>query len=186
MEIDRKVRRAAYLLLVRRHTYPGAREWELEKYLGRNYREVLDKLGEYLDKLGFEIKEVKILEEGREIRHFIVVPKKFLVEEIGGKAFRTDEAAVLSIAIALILSSDTGKVSRKEVLELAKTKLPEYRVEKALNKFVRLKYLDEEEEYLKLGLRSFLELDLEELVRHIAMTRETVETSSPSLDREGS
>ena len=184
--MERKIKRAAYLLLVRRHSYPGVREWELEKYLGRNYMEVLEKLGEVLSKIGLEIKVVNIREGDREIKHFIVVPERRVKEEVGGSIFRSDEAAVLAIAVSLIISSESMKVPRGEIIELARTKLPEYRVERALNKFIRLKYLVEDGEFIKLGLRSFLELDLDMLLQQFTSSLKGVETVSHGEDQEES
>ena len=178
MDMERKIKRAAYLLLVRRHGYPGVREWELEKYLGRNYREVLNRLNEILSKIGFEIKEVNINEDDRTVKHFIVVPESSLKQEIGGSIFRADESAILAIAVSLILSSEGYKVPKKEIIELAKTKLPEYRVERALNKFLKLKYLSEDGEYIKLGLRSYIELDLDKLIQQFTSSLKTVDKAS--------
>ncbi len=187
MEGDRKLLRAAYLLLVRRRRYPGVREWELEKYLGRNYREVLDRLGEELSRLGLEIREVVLKEGGREVRHFVVVPARTAVHmELGVPPFRVDEAAVLALAISMILASSGGRVKRSEVVELAKTKLPEYRVERALNKFVRLGYLKEEDDDLLLGLRTYLEMDLDRLAAILAGRAEASRLGGDASAREGS
>ncbi len=150
--------------MVRRRRYPGVREWELEKYLGRNYTEVLEELGKHLSKLGLEIKEVVIREGERDIKHFLVVPSRTAVhEELKQLPFRVDEAAVYAIALSMILSREGLKVPRKEVLELASTKLPEYRVERALNRVVRMGYLKEDGDDLTIGLRTYLEMDIDRL-----------------------
>lgn len=186
MDMERKIKRAAYLLLVRRHSYPGVREWELEKYLGRNYMEVLEKLGEIFSKLGLEIKVVNVREGDRDIKHFIVVPERRVKEEIGGSIFRSDEAAVLAVAVSLIISSENMRVPKREIIELAKTKLPEYNVERALNKLIRLKYLVEDGEFIKLGLRAYLELDIDMLYQQFTSSLKGVETVSHGEDREES
>ncbi|HIQ13879.1 MAG TPA: hypothetical protein EYH44_05810 [Thermoprotei archaeon] len=184
--MERKIKRAAYLLLVRRHSYPGAREWELEKYLGRNYEEVLKRLGEILIKIGLEIKVVNIPEGDRILKHYLVVPERSVKESIGGSIFRSDEAAVLAIAVSTIISSENMRAPKGEIIELAKTKLPQYRVEKALNRFIRLKYLVEDGDYIKLGPRSFLELDIDMLISQFTSSLKGVEAVSHGGDREES
>ncbi len=184
---DRKLLRAAYLLMVRRRRYPGVREWELEKYLGRDYMDVINRLNSELERLGLEVKEVVLKEGDKEVKHFLVVPMRTAVhEELKQLPFRIDEGAVLAIALSLILSRDSLEVDRKEIIDIASTKLPEHRVERSLNRLIRMGYLKEDGDKLRLGLRTYLEMDLDRLSAILTGKTLSVGGASSSSSREGS
>ncbi len=186
MRKDRKIKLAklAHLLLFKRHRYPGVKEWELEKYLGRDYESVINDFNEYLEPLGLYVRKVEIEEESNKSIYYVVQPKYPLsFTEVKTFGWRVDEMAVLTVALAHILAGD-GKASRKEVEETLKEKIPEWRVIRLIDRFIKMKYLEEDGEYLKIGLRTYLELDLKMLTSVLigrAMSQEaetSVEDSS--------
>ncbi|MCX8171948.1 MAG: hypothetical protein N3E47_08365, partial [Candidatus Bathyarchaeota archaeon] len=77
---------------------------------------------------------------------------------------RIDDLAALCASIAYIVSRG-GKAPRKEVEDLLKAKIPDWRVEIDLNKFIRLGYLVEDENgQLYLGWRTRAEVDQKKLI----------------------
>ncbi len=193
MKRERKIKfsRLAFLLFFKRHVYPGAREWELEKYLGRDYEELIKEFNDYLSPLDLSIKKVEVEENNRKATYYIVQPKGYLsISEVKTFGWRIDEMAILTVALAHILA-DNGKSPRKEIENILKEKFPEWRVIRLLDKFIKLKYLDEEDEYLKIGLRTRLEVDLSRLTslligQSISQEPETVSKDSSSHTQEES
>lgn len=159
-----KLRRVAHLLLFRRHRYPGAKDWELEKYLGRRYKDYIEEFKNYIEPLGLTVKEVEIKEDDKKVTYYHVVPIKPLVAP-GLKLHQwgIDEKAVLVIALSLIMTNKDLKVKRRDVEELASVKFPEWRVKKVLNKLIREGYLREDDDLLTIGMRSLFEIDLKKL-----------------------
>ncbi len=181
MKKDRRIKLAklAHLLLFKRHRYPGAKEWELEKYLGRDYESIVDDFNEFLEPLGLQVRRVEIEEGSGKSLYYTVQPKYSLsFSEIKTYGWRVDEMAVLTVALAHILAGD-GKAVRREVEETLKEKIPEWRVIRLIDRFIKMKYLEEDGEYLKIGLRTYLELDIKTLTSILigrAMSQDT-ETS---------
>ena len=54
-----KLKHAIHLLLFRRGKMPGAKEWELEARLGKNYREIIKQLDTLLGEFDLEVKRVE-------------------------------------------------------------------------------------------------------------------------------
>ena len=187
MKREKKIKfsRLAYLLFFKRHMYPGAREWELEKYIGRDYDNVVDEFNDYISSLGLSVKKVVVEEKDKKAVYYLVQPKTSLsISEVKTFGWRIDEMAVLTVALANILA-DNGKTLRREIENVLKEKIPEWRVVRLLDKFIKLKYLDEEDEYLKIGLRTRLEIDLSRLTslligRSISQESENVSEDSSS------
>lgn len=162
-----KFERLAYLLLFRRHRYPGVRDWELEKYLGKDYESIISDFNEFISQLGLEVRRVEVEEGGRVINHYVVKPKHRLsFSEVKTYGWRIDDMAVLAVALAHIISGD-GRASRREVEEVLKEKIPEWRVVRLLDRFIKLGYLTEDEEYLRIGLRTLLEIDIKKLTSRL-------------------
>ena len=54
----KKVKKAAHLLLHRRHRKPGVKGWELQRALGTDYPKVLKILNKYLRSLDLKVKTI--------------------------------------------------------------------------------------------------------------------------------
>ena len=54
-DLRKKVRRAAHMLLLRSHTKPGVKGWELRRALGKDFKLVLKLLDEELKDIGFKV-----------------------------------------------------------------------------------------------------------------------------------
>lgn len=162
-----KLSKLAYLLLFRRHRYPGVKEWELEKYLGKDYESVVDDFNEFIEPLGLYVRRVEVEEDSGRARYYVIQPKyPSSFSEVKTFGWRIDEMAVLTVALAHILAGD-GRASRKEIEETLKEKIPEWRVIRLLDRFIKMKYLEEDGEYLRIGLRTYLELDIKMLTARL-------------------
>jgi len=159
-----KLRRLTYLLFFKRHNYPGARDWELEKYLGRNYKDYINDFNEYIKPMGLTVKRMEVKEDDKIVNYYFVVPtRRSLVKGLKMHRWSIDEKAVLAIALSLALTNKDMKVKRRDVEELASLKIPEWRVKRAINRFIREGYLKEREDFLEIGMRSIFEIDLKRL-----------------------
>jgi len=163
-----KIKRASHLLLFRRHRKPGVKGWELRKHLGKDYPRVLKILDEYLERLDLRIKTV--FEEGPSVetlkqeqldkaRFFVTLRGSLTPKEAKMMGWRIDDLAGLAAAIAYIISRK-GKASRKEIEELLREKLPKWRTDINLDRYIRYGYLSQDEkEQLYLGWRTRAEID---------------------------
>jgi hypothetical protein len=160
---ERKVKKAAQLLIFRRHRLPGVKGWELKKALGAEYMEVIDVLNSILERLGMEVRRMSEEEAGREetAERFMVVLKTPLVEKASGE--RIDNVALLSATLAYIISKQ-GKASRKSVEDFLSDKFPKRRIYFALDRYIREGYLGENEKMLFIGWRTRAEVDKKSLL----------------------
>ncbi|MEM4310784.1 MAG: hypothetical protein QXX95_00135 [Nitrososphaerales archaeon] len=163
LEVRAKVKRLSQLLLLPRAKSYGVREWELRRSLGKNYLKYLDLLNNELDNYGLA---VKVYGEGEDRRFFLVLKDPPHREDLQLSGYRIDELAILASSIAY-LTSKKGKATKKEVLELLSDKIPKWKLELALRKFVRRGYLEEKQGILSLGWRSEVEFDRAQLVKLI-------------------
>src|SRR5258708_13759681 len=53
--LDRKTRKAFQVLLLQRGRNPGVKGWEMRRYLGKDYKKILEVLSEDLKPLGLEV-----------------------------------------------------------------------------------------------------------------------------------
>lgn len=169
----RKVRRAAQILLFQRHRRPGVKGWELRRSLGRDYARVLGILKEELEGLGLRVKT--IYDEGEapphptegdldKARFYITLADPPPTTDAVTSGWRIDDLAALAVALAYITSKQ-GRAPRKEVEELLKKKLPGWRVEMNLDRFVRRGYLGEDERgFLYIDWRTRAEVDQKALI----------------------
>jgi hypothetical protein len=89
--------------------------------------------------------------------------------------WRIDDLAALTATLTY-LASRQGKAPRGEVERLLSSKLPSWRVGIALDRFVRLGYLHEDEnEVLTVGWRTRAEVDLETLTESLLISEEPSE-----------
>ncbi|HIE14135.1 TPA: hypothetical protein EYP70_02570 [Candidatus Bathyarchaeota archaeon] len=176
-----RMRRAIHLLLFRRHAKPGAKGWELRKALGPDYMKIIKVLDNYLEKLDLKIKIVfEDMPEGsvenpsseqlNKARFYITLRGTLTPRETKLLGWRIDDIAALAIAISYIISKD-GKVPRKDVEEILKSKLPGWRVEFNLNRFIRYGYLGENGDgQLFLDWRTRAEVDEQKLIELLLRT----------------
>lgn len=168
-----KIRRAAQLLFYRRHSEPGARGWELRRRVGSDYPKVINLLNEYLARIGLTVKvifeeanppENPSIEQYDRARFYITLRDDLSIEEAKMVGWRIDDLAALCASVAYI-SSRGGKAPRKDVEDLLKSKIPDWRVEVILNRFVKMGYLMEDEAgQMYIGWRTRAEIDQKKLM----------------------
>lgn len=165
-----KLRRAARLLLYRSRAKPGLRGWELARSLGKDYLDIVKALNTTLDTLGLEViavddegKRLKLEGDPRSALFLVVLKEPLTVQEAKTVGWRIDDLAVLSASLLYLLAKG-GKTSRSELVNVLKTKFHGPRLSYALDRLFRLGYLEEEEEQVKIGWRSRVEVDLDKLV----------------------
>jgi len=169
----RKIKRATHLLFYRRHRKPGVKGWELRKRLGSDYPKVLTLLDSYLEKLDLQVKtvfeEVKpaekpTLEQLDRARFYVTLRGGLTPKETKLSGWRIDDIAGLAIAISSIISK-RGKAPRDEVEDLLRSKLPGWRVDLNIERYIRAGYLAEDENrQLYLDWRTRAEVDEKALV----------------------
>jgi len=170
---SRKIKEAAHLLFYRHHRKPGVKGWELRRRLGSDYPKVLNLLDNYLVNLDLQIKT--IFEEGKNVekltpkqldkaRFYITLRSGIESKEAKLLGWRIDDIAGLAIAISFIISK-SGKAPRNEVEELLRNKLPSWRVDMNMGRYIRSGYLAEDESgQLYLNWRTRAEIDEKALV----------------------
>ncbi len=169
----RKIKKAVHLLFYRRHEKPGVKGWELRRALGSDYEKVLKLLDAQLEALDLTVKQVyegetpqekPTLGELDKARFYITLRGTLTPTEAKMCGWRIDDLAGLSFAIAYIISKE-GKAPRTEVEELLKKKLPGWRVDINMNRYIRTGYLGEDEKgQLFLDWRTRAEVDQKKLV----------------------
>jgi len=169
----RKLKRATHLLFYRRHRKPGVKGWELRKRLGSDYPKVLGLLDAYLEKLDLQVKTVfevqspaekPTLEQLDRARFFITLRGGLTPKETKMSGWRIDDIAGLAIAISYVISKK-GKAPREEVEELLRDKLPGWRVDLNMDRYIRAGYLAQDENrQLYLDWRTRAEVDEKALV----------------------
>ncbi len=156
-----KFSRLAYLLFFRRHGYPGCKDWELEKYLGRNYKEVIAEFNKYIEPLGLRVEEVEVEFGGESWRHYVVKPiYGSSLTDIKTSSLNQIDLAVLAVSLAYVLSSEGG-VPKKEVVDVLARKFGKNRALISLGRLIRYGYLLERDDKLYTGLRTLLEIDVD-------------------------
>jgi len=171
----RKLAVAVAMLLFTSHRLPGVRGYELRRRLGKNYLKIIDMLNRRLNPIGLR---VKIVFEGRgdkehgqedfdKARFFITLNEPLTLSDIVAAGWRIDEVAILSATLALLYPRG-GRATYGEVMELLEAKFPKWRVESALEKFIRRGYLyKDEDNILHIGWRTYAEIDQRELAKAI-------------------
>lgn len=169
----RKIKRAAHLLFYRRHRKPGVKGWELKRRLGSDYPKVLNILDNYLEKLDLQIKTIfegeklaerPTLEELSKARFYVTLRGGLTPKEAKLCGWRIDDIAGLAMSISYIMSKK-GRAPREEVEDLLRDKLPGWRVNMNMNRYIRSGYLAEDEnKQLYLDWRTRAEVDQNVLV----------------------
>ncbi|MCD6470811.1 hypothetical protein J7L29_08465 [Candidatus Bathyarchaeota archaeon] len=168
-----RIKKIARLLFYRRHTIPGAKGWELRRRVGSDYPKIIKLLDEYLNKIGLTVKivfkessppENPTLEQYDKARFYVTLRDNLTTDEAKLVGWRIDDLAALCASIAYIISKG-GKARRKELEKLLENKIPSWRVDINLNRFVRLGYLIEDDnEQIYLGWRTRAEVDQKKLI----------------------
>jgi len=169
----RQIKRAAHLLFYRRHRRPGVKGWELRKKLGSDYPKVLKILDSHLETLDLQVKTVfegetsagePTLEQLDKARFYITLRGGLAPKETKMMGWRIDDIAGLATAISYIIAK-RGKAPREEVENLLRNKLPGWRVDINMDRYVRSGYLAEDENrQLYLDWRTRAEIDQKALV----------------------
>jgi len=170
---SRKIKRAAQLLFYKRHRTPGVKGWELKNKLGSDYPKILKVLDDHLEKLDLQVKTVfegeapsgePTLDELNKARFYVTLRGGFPSTDAKMMGWRIDDVAGLATAISYIISKK-GKAPRDEVEDLLRSKLPGWRVEMNMSRYIRSGYLGEDEHgMLYLDWRTRAEVDQKELV----------------------
>jgi hypothetical protein len=169
----RQIKRAAQLLFYKRHRKPGVKGWELKNKLGSDYPKILKVLDSHLEKLDLQVKTVfegkkpagePTLEELNRARFYVTLRGGFPSKDAKMMGWRIDDIAGLAMAISHLISKK-GKAPREEVENLLRTKLPRWRVDMNMSRYIRSGYLAEDENgMLYLDWRTRAEVNQKELV----------------------
>ncbi|MEM2975159.1 MAG: hypothetical protein QW821_01900 [Candidatus Bathyarchaeia archaeon] len=177
-----KIKRAAHLLFYKRHQKPGVKGWELRKRLGNDYIKVLNLLDNYIEKLDLQVKTVfeeektaenPSLEQLDKARFYITLRGSLTPKETKMMGWRIDDIAGLAIAISAIIAKK-GKAPREEIQELLSEKLPGWRADINLDRYIKAGYIAEDKNgQLYLDWRTRAEIDEKTLIQLILATTET-------------
>lgn len=169
----RKIKRATHLLFYRHHRKPGVKGWELRRRLGSDYLKVIGILDDYLEKLDLQVKTVfkgekpvekPTVQQLDKARFYITLRGGLTPKETKMMGWRIDDIAGLATAISCIISKK-GKAPREEVEDLLRNKLPGWRVDININRYIQSGYLAEDEnKQLYLDWRTRAEIDQKALV----------------------
>jgi len=158
--LDRKTRKAFQVLIVQRGRNPGVKGWEMRRYLGKDYKKILEVLSDDLKTLGLEVHQVPGPEGTDDSTRFLLRfrdPPTLAEAETAG--FRIDDLAVLAATIALI-NSKQGRISRKELESFLKGKFPRWRIDYSVDRYIKRGYLDvDDKELIRIGWRTRAEID---------------------------
>jgi len=168
------LKRAAQMIFYKRHREPGVKGWELRRRLGSDYPKVIQLLDEYLGNIGLTIKTVfeedgtppenPTIDQLDKARFYVTLREELSLGDMKLVGWRIDDLAGLAVSLAYIISKG-GKAARKDLEGLLRTKLPGWRVNMNLDRYIRSGYLIEDENgLLYLGWRARAEVDQKKLV----------------------
>jgi len=185
----RKVKRAAKILLYRRHRQPGVKGWELRRALGKDYVKIVDLLSQQLSSLGFRVSRVyedavdpknPTTEQLDRARFYVTVKDPLTASDLVMSGWRVDDVAALVVTVSYIISKQ-GKALRTDVEQILREKFPKWRVERSLNRFIRQGYISESEDVLFLNWRARAEIDQKTLIK-LVISGETSPTTDQDSD----
>ena len=166
-----KVKKATQMLFYKRHAQPGVKGWELHKALGADYPKVLDVLDDYLEPLDMQVKTVfeeektpdkPTVEELDKARFFVTLTDVATKDKLMG--WRVDDLAGLAITISYIVANK-GQASRKDVEKLLGEKIPNWKVQLNVDRYIRYGYLMADDKgQLYLDWRTRAEVDQKKLI----------------------
>ncbi|MDG6940072.1 MAG: hypothetical protein JRN39_06705 [Nitrososphaerota archaeon] len=163
-----KARKALSQLLVQKHSQPGCKGWELKKALGKGYAGVMKLAETQADQIGLKLVVVPDEEakDDPDRARYVLVSKEPLTDRDAGGWLRMEEAASLAIALSQLYVKG-GMDTKKAISSIIREKLPAWRTDQVIGKLVRLGYIEEDGGYLKVGWRSKVEIDRDELLTSI-------------------
>ncbi|NLF88407.1 hypothetical protein GX563_06255 [Candidatus Bathyarchaeota archaeon] len=166
-----KVKKATQMLFYKRHAKPGVKGWELHKALGGDYPKVLDVLDAYLEPLDMQVKVVfeeektpdkPTVEELDKARFFVTLKDVATKDKLMG--WRVDDLAGLAIAISHIVANK-GQAARKDVEKLLGDKIPNWKVQLNVDRYIRYGYLMQDDKgQIYLDWRTRAEVDQKKLI----------------------
>jgi hypothetical protein len=166
-----KVKKATQMLLYKRHAQPGVKGWELHKALGTDYPKVLDVLDDYLEPLDMQVKvvfeeektpEKPTVEELDKARFFVTLTDVATKDKLMG--WRIDDLAGLAITVSYIVANK-GQASRKDVEKLLGEKIPNWKVQLNIDRYIRYGYLMADDKgQLYVDWRTRAEVDQKKLI----------------------
>lgn len=158
--LDRKTRKAFQVLIIQRGRNPGVKGWEMRRYLGKDYKKILEVLSNDLKPLGLEVHLVPGPEGTDDSTRFLLRfrdPPTLIEAETAG--FRIDDLAVLAATIALV-NSKQGRIARKELESFLKGKFPRWRIDYSVDRYIKRGYLEQDDKDLvRIGWRTRAEVD---------------------------
>jgi hypothetical protein len=171
--MQEKATRALTYLLTQRHSQPGCKGWELKRILGRGYVNLLQLVQLKADNLGLRLVVVPEddAEEDPDRSRYVLVSKFPVTDRETGGWLRMEEAASLAIALSHLYVKG-GSDSKEKIVSMIREKLPAWRTDQVISKLVRFGYLEEDAGYLKVGWRSRVEIDRDELLTSILSSSE--------------
>jgi hypothetical protein len=178
-EIREKALKGLTTLLYQRHFQPGLKGWELKRLLGRSYLDVLKLTDSLASEFGLKLVAVPDEEDEKDpdkARYVLVTKAPLKDKELGGW-LRMEEAASLAILLSQLFVR-AGSAPKRLLEDTIKEKLPAWRVQQIMNKLVRLGYLEEDGDFIRVGWRSRVEIDRDELLTSILSKR--IDSSQPS------
>ena len=144
---------------------------------------MLGLLDSYLEKLDLQVKTVfeaetpdgkPTLEQLDRARFFITLRGGLTPKEAKMSGWRIDDIAGLAITISCIISKK-GKAARDEVEKLLRDKLPSWRVDLNIDRYIRAGYLAQDEnKQLYLDWRTRAEVDEKALVNLLLSCEENL------------
>ncbi len=166
--LERKIRKAFQVLILQRGRNPGVKGWEMKRYLGRDYRKIVEVLSEDVAPLGLEVFEVKGADGTEDSSRFLLrFREPPTVSEAETSGIRIDDLAVLASTIAFV-NSKQGRAARREVEHFLREKFPKWRVEYSLDRYVKRGYLEQDDRaMLHVGWRTRAEVDEKTLMTMI-------------------
>ena len=188
-EVAIKVKKVLQVILTPKARAPGAKGWELKRTIGKDYYSIIQVLGTELDKLGLVIKVVgetgelspqATTEQLDDARYYIIFKEPLSTREASPSGMSIDDMAALAIILSY-LTSKRGKAPAKEIERMLKEKLPKWKVEWNMRRFVRKGYLmHNEDDTLSIGWRSLVEVDFKSLLTFLLATPPKEQETSES------
>lgn len=172
---SKKLAIAASMLLFSSHKLPGVRGWELRRRLGKNYLKIIDALNNKLNSIGLRVKVMfdqssnssPAQDDFDKARFFVTLSEPLSVADIVAAGWSIEEVAILAATLSYIFAKG-GKATEKELVELLEVKFPRWKVEAAIERFIKKGYLMKVEDgMIKVGWRTLAEVDEKELLKAI-------------------
>ncbi|MDG6933883.1 MAG: hypothetical protein JRN68_04230 [Nitrososphaerota archaeon] len=171
-QLRESARAGLRFLLIQRRSQPGCKGWELKRELGRNYLQILRLVNGMASDIGLKLVSVpdEDFPDDPDRSRYLLVSKEPLSEKDTGSWLRMEEAASLAIILSHLFVK--GEVDSKAVvMTMVREKLPSWRAQQVVSKLTRLGYLEDDAGYIRVGWRTKVEIDRDELLTSILSRR---------------